>query len=350
MSSTAEKKRKIEKASDEMYVYTGNGKIVPKDVVSVRFNPSVIEVEEKAFQNCNKLEAVVLNDVLTEIGESAFSDCIVLQSVVIPSTVTKIGKFAFISCFSLAEVVLNEGLKKIGYRAFSHCHRLQRITIPSSVLEIRPEAFISCNCLREVVLNDGLKKMGKYVFHECKRLECISIPSTVVEIGNYAFSGCSNLREVVIHNNEGTQIRGNAFENCSSLERFKFPRLSTRLENIIQAGKRDIEAKMDDIPAVEWRGGELIIPAIHQQICTPSLINWGMGGVDTTLVGVDKEKLATVEKLIAYYEVKEATTLFELALWKAAIYQVDNDDNIDRVAHRIEVPGPVKDTILQYLR
>jgi len=50
------------------------------------------------------------------------------------------------------------------------------------------------------------------------------------------------------------------------LERFRFPRLSTRLDNIIQAGQRDIEAKMDDIPAIEWRSGELSIPAFRQEI------------------------------------------------------------------------------------
>ena len=42
--------------------------------------------------------------------------------------------------------------------------------------------------------------------------------------------------------------------------------------------------------------------------------------------------------------------LFELALWKAKIDQVDDVDEItSRDAYRIEVPGPVKDTILQYL-
>ena len=154
-----------------------------------------------------------------------------------------------------------------------------------------------------------------------------------------------DLREVVIHN-EGVQIGDNAFINCTSLERFKFPGLSTRLDNIIQAGQRGIEAKMDDIPAVEWRGGELSIPAVRREI--DEYIGSGM--VSRTLVEVDKEKLDKVKGLISYYEMKEATTLFELALWKARIDQADNDDNIDRVAHRIEVPGPVKDTILQYLQ
>jgi len=45
---------------------------------------------------------------------------------------------------------------------------------------------------------------------------------------------------------------------------------------------------------------------------------------------------------------KEATTLFELALWKTKIDQVGDIDPYDRDACRVEVPGPVKDSILQY--
>ena len=55
-----------------------------------------------------------------------------------------------------------------------------------------------------------------------------------------------------------------------------------------------------------------------------------------------------INKLIAYFEKKEATSLFELALWKFRVNQAEAND-INRDACRIEVPGPVKDDILQYL-
>ena len=48
-----------------------------------------------------------------------------------------------------------------------------------------------------------------------------------------------------------------------------------------------------------------------------------------------------------YDDLKEATTLFELALWKFKIGQ--SDASVDRADCRVEVPGPVKDTIFQYL-
>ena len=47
---------------------------------------------------------------------------------------------------------------------------------------------------------------------------------------------------------------------------------------------------------------------------------------------------------------KEATTIFELALWKARIDQLEDGIHVsDRNGYRVEVPGPVQNTIMQYL-
>ena len=234
--------------------------------------------------------------------------------------------------------MLNEGLQKIENDVFHDCESLQSITIPSTVSEIDHNAFRCCTNLRDVVLNDGLKKIKSHAFVGCRTLQSITIPSTAIHIEQYAFRGCGSLQEIVIHN-EKVQI---SFLGCTSLERFKFPSISTRLNNIIQVGHTDIEAKMNDIPAVEWRGGELIISAVRRGIETY--------GVIETLAEVDKEKLDKIVRLIRHYEMKEATTLFEIALWKARIDQADiSIPSSDRGACRVEVPGPVKDTILQYL-
>ena len=236
--------------------------------------------------------------------------------------------------------MLNEGLEKIWGHVFEKCTSLQNITIPSTAEEIGSTAFFGCTNLRIVVLKEGIQRIKSYAFVGCSLLERITIPSTVIEIDKLAFNYCTGLREVILHN-EGVQIDDKAFADCA-LRRFKFPSLSTRLDNIVQAGQRDIEPKMDDITAVEWRSGELSIPAFRQQ----REDRWG---IVETVVEVDKEKLDKIVRLIRYYEIKEATTLFELALWKSKIDQAEGD-SADRGECRVEVPGPVKDTILQYLR
>jgi hypothetical protein len=45
---------------------------------------------------------------------------------------------------------------------------------------------------------------------------------------------------------------------------------------------------------------------------------------------------------------KEATTIYELALWKGYLNQAKSEVT-NRYDYRVEVPGPVKDSILEYL-
>jgi len=308
---------------------------------SIKLPSTVKEIDNDSFCSCKSLVEVVLNDRLREIGSNAFNNCTTLKSITLPSSINVVDTGAFSICRSLSEVVLSDGLKKIGNGVFRSCTSLQSITIPSTVDEIGPNAFYYCNSLTEVVLNEGLKKIGRAAFNNCTEIRSMTITSKVTCIEQHAFRGCSSLREVVIHNAE-TQIDNKSFYNCTSLERFKFPSLWTRLDNIIQAGQRDIEAKMDDIPAVEWRDGELSIPPVVREIENPLLVE----GVET-VVKVDKEKLGKIVRLVRCYEIKEATTLFELALWKWKSKIESSPSN--RKACRIEVPGPVKDAILQYL-
>ena len=281
--------------------YTGGNQNVPKDVTHVRFHSSVVEV----------------GDYHTGYNFQGYTQ--------------------FSSCKSLEEVVLNEGLQKIGPFAFNGCS-LPCINLPSTVTEIGDSAFLGCDSLRNIVFNNGLKKIGVYAFRYCRSLQSIILPSTLVQIGPYAFGECTRLRDVAIH--EGIQkISSNAFDGCFSLQRLTFPSLSFRLEVIVNTSRTEIRNKINTIRGpswrgrVEWRDGEMYIPR-------------------SALAGNNWEEilqsLNQMNKLVTYYETREATTLFELALWKANIDR-EECSSMKRDACRIEVPGPVKDTILQYL-
>jgi len=248
---------------------------------------------------------------------------------------TEISERTFFNCTRLRDVELHEGIQKIEEDAFSRCQSLERISIPFTVTEISHAAFYKCSSLKEVVLNKGLEKIGKGAFDSCTSLESITIPSTVTEIDSDTFKDCQGLRVVELH--EGIQkIAWNAFEECVTLERFKFPDLSTRLDTITRAGQREVEDRIDDIRrSVERRGSELFIP---ERGFVVQGSNW---------VG-KKRILGRIDRLITYYELKEATTLLELAMWKSKINQ-ESTNPINRDVYRIDIPGPVKHTILQYL-
>ena len=307
---------------DEKHItfeYTGNnGEDIPNNVTHVLVLPGVAKIEDSAFYSRVRLE-----------------------SIAFPSTIIEIGERAFMHCNNLREVVFNDGLKKIGLGVFCNCKSLESITFPSTLTEIGVSAFAKCSSLRTVVLNGGVKKIKKFAFSGCKSLPSITLPSTLTAIGDHAFSGCDRLREIVILNESDHRgIIRQLLLACISVRKLNYPGLSTRLENIskIDYWLSEIDDKVDAIPQIVRRdsGGFLI-----------STRDRG-NRVDGKIV---KQSFTKIYKLISYYESKETTSLFELALWKAKIDQVDHVVELaSRDAYRIEVPGPVKDTILQYLR
>jgi len=310
------------KSKSEKYItfeYTGNNEEdIPINATHVRVLPGVTKIDDGAFCGRSRLESITL-----------------------PFTVVEIGEDAFAYCNNLREVVFKDGIKKIGDRVFYECRSLESITLPSTLLEIGKYAFAACNNLRTVVLNEGLKKVDFYGFACCTSLQSITLPSTLTTIGSYAFTGCNRIREVVILNESVDRgIIKKVMLTCISVRKLNFPKLSTRLKNIskIDHWSNVIRDKIDAILQIVRRdnGGFLISTRDRGE-----MVDWKPV----------KQSFDDIYKLISYYELKEATSLFELALWKAKIDQADNVVELaSRDACRIEVPGPVKDTILQYLR
>ena len=366
----------INASTEEVFEYTGKGCVVPKDVTIIRFHPSVVEVEKRAFQDCKQLREVVFNDGLRKIGWQAFRSCQSLSSIALPSTVTEIDECAFMNCKQLREIVLNEGQQNIGDGSFYNCTSLSSITLPSTVMEVGSSAFKNCNNLREVLFNNGLRKIEWSAFENCTSLPSIVLPSTLTEIGKYAFCDCNNLREVVFHG-VPLEIEVGAFTNSTSLVRFTFPTISTRLDNLIHTGHwEEIENEVHEIRGVVERSdGHLFVSAQAMEVGR----NWNRV----------RESLDNIVRVISRYELKEGTSIFELALWKlkldqvdkanpnaheksqdvpgsvkdticsilgsllccSKVYrQVDETNSAVRDLCRIDVPGPVKDTILEYLR
>ena len=332
------------------FEYTGIGCRVPKDVTHVRFHPSVTEIESftNPFNECrNSLRQVTFNEGLHWIGNSAFYHCRLLESITLPSTITIIGGYAFEGCIKLNEVVLNEGLKTIDSFAFEGCKSLTSIKLPSTVTNIENEAFINCWSLEEVVLNNGLTKIGQGSFYGCRSLENISIPPSVTKIGNRAFQ-VTRLREVTL--NEGLKKLGSeVFPD--TLERLTHISISTRLSNVVSTYRLEVEAKVDTIIDRAFPGS--MAPNPNPGVWRPISRRGNVLRTGAVIQGIYwpmvKRTLDQIAGLITYYEIKEATTLFELALWKARITQAEFSSTADRWVYRIEVPGPVKDVILQYL-
>ena len=341
----------------EVFEYIGNGQRVPEDVVSMRFHPSVTKVENMSVKGRRNLKKIVFNEGIKTIGHATFSCCKSLLDFKLPSTLTSIRGFAFECCDGLTKVVFNEGLKRMAGGTFQGCRYLESITLPSSLAVVPCTTFKCCFSLKEVVFVEGIKKIYEGAFQGCTSLESITLPSTLDMIGGNAFFGCSSLRKVSMNEKNLETIYDSAFAYCPLLERFDFPSISSRLEIIIQTEYYPrVVTKVDEISGevIQRSSSELYVTAeamgamverereSHELFFSPPIreareSNWN----------AVRQRLRKISAVITYYEMTEATSLFELALWKAKIDQ--GEENSDRDACRIDVPGPIKDTILQYL-
>jgi hypothetical protein len=222
------------------------------------------------------------------------------------------------------------------------CNHSEKVVI------IRSGTFDGCSSLREVGLSEDTKAIQSRAFRGCVALEGLSLPPKVTGIDSHAFKDCSKLSQLNIGGETLGFIGKDAFQGCTSMERFTLPDLTSRLETIIRDGRyrTQVENKRDNIYEGEWRNNVLSLPATHQPKNLPPPLEHVF---HTTEVDFDRSKRKSIIKLISYYEMKETTILLELALWKYKIDEADVPNTaVARETCHIEVPGPVKDTILQY--
>lgn len=137
------------------------------------------------------IKTVSIPEGYDRIADGAFSNesaQSVLENVNLPKGLTLIGKNAFQNCNHIKSIELNEGLENIGDSAFLGT-TLGTVKFPSSLKIINDCAFANCH-IYNLKFNAGLKYIGNSAFalsndHTEKVLE---IPASVIYIGPYAFN------------------------------------------------------------------------------------------------------------------------------------------------------------------
>ena len=92
----------------------------------------VTEIGERAFQNNNTIETLVVEEGVESIGRYAVNTCLSLTRVSLPSTLSHIQKAAFAYCEVLEEVHLGEGIAFIDDHAFYRCPLLKDVSYGGS--------------------------------------------------------------------------------------------------------------------------------------------------------------------------------------------------------------------------
>lgn len=136
------------------------------DGIYYNANVETMELTVTNGENAYKGEIVIPSQVdykgriftVKEIGTDAFKAS-EIEKVVIPSSVKLIWWNAFEECEQLTQLTLNEGLLQIFDRAFYKCKQLESLTIPSSVTSIGDYAFRETG-IKKLVLVDGDKNIS----------------------------------------------------------------------------------------------------------------------------------------------------------------------------------------------
>ena len=241
-------------------LYYAHNLYLNNELVTELIIPESVEIiGDYAFYNCTSLNSITIPSSVTSIGHDAFNGCtaeIIWEgtpiittideyafrgyrgiAITIPSSVTSIGIYAFEDCTSLQTVTFGENSKLTsieGY-AFYGCASLTSVTIPESVESIEWYAFGNCSKLESITLPfvGGAKNdtgdtnfgyiFGASMYQDNGKYVPFSLKTVVItggtSIESYAFYGCSSITSVTIPDCV-TNIGGNAFGGCASLEEF----------------------------------------------------------------------------------------------------------------------------------
>ncbi len=177
---------------------------------------SVIQINERAFENCTALEEVYF--VSTSPRESVVNGETVVDASIDWADLTMIYQQAFLNCKKLKKIDFsNAKTITVANDCFSGCTALAEVVDMPSIGTMHDGAFAGCVSLTSVDLS-GLHMSGDGVFAGCTGITSVTT-GKFTAIGNEMFKGCTKLTEVTI---KTSKLGNGAFEDCTKLTRANF--------------------------------------------------------------------------------------------------------------------------------
>ncbi|CAJ1937968.1 unnamed protein product [Cylindrotheca closterium] len=110
--------------------------------------PTVKEIGDMAFSSCFAVNSLDLPEGLERIGRAAFPSCS-FRNVKLPKTMNEVGGQSFSCCTDLISVEIPYGMTAIHSEAFFQCLELRNVAIPDTVNVIGDNAFECCFKLQD---------------------------------------------------------------------------------------------------------------------------------------------------------------------------------------------------------
>ncbi len=124
-----------------------------KPVTSYNLPPTVISLEDGAFQGCS-LTSLNITNSINSIGDYVFCGCASLTNLTLPDTVTNIGTETFLGCTDLGQIIIPESVVSIGFGAFDSCTNLTIAYFQGNAPTIESEVIDNMNYIPETFSSD----------------------------------------------------------------------------------------------------------------------------------------------------------------------------------------------------
>lgn len=187
-------------------------------IVSLIIERGLEYIDEEAFSGATKLQRINIPVSTDTVGANAFNLC-PIRVATIPAkhglsirntslvNVTLIGNApvpanAFQGCENLSTVKLEEGITSIGQSAFAST-AVTNVTIPDSVTRIGQSAFEFCKSLKVLTIGKNVKTIEDLAFQNASYLDTVYIPASVEYIGFKAFYRCPRITKVTFEDPNG---------------------------------------------------------------------------------------------------------------------------------------------------
>lgn len=129
-------------------------KVIPADLEWTSSEGFVIK-GDVLLEYSGEDKRVRVPDGVRVIGEEAFSGADI-ESIVLPPSLVEIEDYAFEDCSWLKSIVIPEGVWLLGYGAFDGCDSLRVVTLPTSFQSIDDIGFAFVDCWALERLNCGI--------------------------------------------------------------------------------------------------------------------------------------------------------------------------------------------------
>ena len=154
---------------------------------------NVTEIGNMVFENCEKLESIVIPETLEEIGASVLGGCSSLQDIDLPNKPLALDHNTFYgSAYYEDKSNWENGVLYVDNYLLAINSDFLNVTeyeVKEGTIAIANNAFLNnARNLTKISLPEGLKLIGEKAFSSLYKLSSVNIPSSVDTIGYNAFA------------------------------------------------------------------------------------------------------------------------------------------------------------------